>query len=197
MPVRPQGMWPLAVTIAAALALVAALFLVSPREARAQPTETSTPTETPTSTPTDTPTNTPTSTPTATPTSTPTNTPTHTPTTTPTATATVTPTSTAAAAGSPTPSGQGGTTAWGTPSATPALVRASTTVDPSPQDDPGGAVRGQSSSQGGVTSLPSAGDGGAGPPIPWRPVTATVIILLVGAGSWVLYYGLREATAED
>jgi hypothetical protein len=48
-----------------------------------------------------------------------------------------------------------------------------------------------------VTSLPSAGDGGAGPPIPWRPVTATVIILLVGAGSWVLYYGLREATAED
>jgi hypothetical protein len=140
------------------------------------------------------------STPTNTPTSTPTNTPTNTPTTTPTATATVTPTatatptSTAAAAGSPTPSGQG---AWGTPSATPALVRASTTVASSPQAGPGGAVQGQASAQGGVTSLPSAGDGGAGPPIPWRPVTATVIILLVGAGSWVLYYGLREATAED
>jgi len=28
-------------------------------------------------------------------------------------------------------------------------------------------------------------------------MTATVIILLVGAGSWALYYGLREATAED
>jgi hypothetical protein len=82
-------------------------------------------------------------------------------------------------------------------SPTPALVRASTTVEPSPQRDPAGAVSGQASSQGGVTSLPSAGDGGAGPPIPWRPVTATVIILLVGAGSWVLYYGLRESTAED
>jgi hypothetical protein len=58
-------------------------------------------------------------------------------------------------------------------------------------------VRGQSSSQGAVTSLPSAGDGGSGPPLPWRPITATAIILLVGAGSWVLYYGLREATAED
>jgi hypothetical protein len=82
-------------------------------------------------------------------------------------------------------------------SPTPALVRAATTVESSPQGDPGGAVQGQSSSQGTVTSLPSAGDGGAGPPIPWRPVTATVIILLVGAGSWVLYYGLREVTAED
>jgi hypothetical protein len=87
--------------------------------------------------------------------------------------------------------------AWGTPSVTPALVRASTTVESSPQSDPAGAVRGQGSSQGGATSLPLAGDGGTGPPIPWRPVTATVIILLVGAGSWVLYYGLREATAED
>jgi hypothetical protein len=93
--------------------------------------------------------------------------------------------------------GQGGTTAWGTPSATPALVRATTTVGSPPQADPAGAVQGQSSSQGGVTGLPAAGDGATGPPIPWRPVTATVIILLVGAGSWVLYYGLREATAED
>jgi len=58
-------------------------------------------------------------------------------------------------------------------------------------------VQGQGASQGSVTGLPSAGDGGAGPAIPWRPVTASVIILLVAAGSWVLYYGLREATAED
>jgi len=210
VPGRPQGVWPRTVTIAAALALVAALFLISPREAGAQPTDTPTPTETPTSTPSATPTSTPTETATSTPTDTPTNTPTatatntatptstHTPTPTSTSTvtptATATPTSTAAAANSPTPSGQG---AWGTPSATPALVRASTTVESSPQGNPGGAVQGQSSAQGGVTSLPSAGDGGAGPPIPWRPVTATVIILLVGAGSWVLYYGLREATAED
>jgi uncharacterized membrane protein len=214
VPVRPQGMWPLAVTIAAALALVAALFLVSPREAGAED-PTSTPTETPTNTPTETPTNTPTETPTNTTTNTPTNTPTatatntatptptYTPTATPTATstatptATATPTSTTAAVGSPTPSGQGGTAAWGVLSPTPALVRASTPVDPPPQATPAGAVRGQSASQGGVTGLPSAGDGGAGPPIPWRPVTAVVIILLVGAGSWVLYYGLREATAED
>jgi uncharacterized membrane protein len=152
-----------------------------------------TPTETPvppTNTPVP-PTNTPTSTPTNTPTATATNTATPTPTYTP------TPTSTAAAVASPAPSGQGGTAAWGTPSATAALVRASTTVESSPQSDPAGAVRGQASSQGGATSLPLAGDGGTGPPIPWRPVTATVIILLVGAGSWVLYYGLREATAED
>jgi hypothetical protein len=217
VPGRAQGVWPLAVSIAAALALVAALFLVSPREVGAQPTDTPTPTETPTSTPTETPTNTPTETPTDTPTSTPTSTPTatatdtatptptHTPTATATPTSTVTasptatatPTSTASAVASPTPSGQAATTAWGTPSATAALVRAGATVESSPQGDPGGAVRGQSSSQGGVTSLPSAGDGGTGPPIPWRPVTAVVIILLVGAGSWVLYYGLREATAED
>jgi hypothetical protein len=158
-----------------------------------------------TSTPTSTPTNTPTSTPTNTPTATATNTPTLTPTYTPTATATaastgtptVTPAPAAATGASPTPSGQGNPAAWGILSPTPALVRANTTVDPPPQGTPGGAVQGQSSSQGGVTSLPSAGDGGAGPPIPWRPVTATVIILLVGAGSWVLYYGLREATAED
>jgi len=151
----------------------------------------------PTNTPISTPTSTPTATATSTATPTSTYTPTATPTSTATPTATATPTSTAAEVGSPTPSGQGGTAAWGTPSATPALVRASTTVDPSPQGTPGGAVRGQSSSQGGVTSLPSAGDGGTGSPIPWRPVTVAVIILLVGAGSWVLYYGLREATAED
>jgi hypothetical protein len=149
--------------------------------------------------PTNTPTTTPTTTPTGTVTSTATPTPTYTPTATPTSTSTVTPTptSTAAEVGSPTPSGQAGTTAWGTPSPTAALVRANTTIDPSPQATPAGAVQGQSSSQGGVTSLPSAGDGGKGPPIPWRPVMAATIILLVGAGSWVLYYGLREATAED
>jgi hypothetical protein len=49
----------------------------------------------------------------------------------------------------------------------------------------------------GGAACATAGDGGAGAPIPWKPVSATVIILLVGAGSWVLYYGLREATAED
>jgi hypothetical protein len=212
VPGRPQGLWPRTMTIAAALALVAVLFLVSPRGAGAQPTET--PTETPTSTPTETATSTPTETATSTPTETPTNTPTatatntatptstHTPTPTststgtPTATATPTPT-VAAATSSPTPSGQTATTAWSTPSATPALVRASTTVESAPQADPPGGVQGQSASPTGVTSLPSAGDGSSGPPIPWRPVTATVIILLVGAGSWVLYYGLREATAED
>jgi len=211
LPGRSQGVWPRTMTIAAALALVAALFLVSPREAGAQPTDTPTPTETPTSTPTATPTSTPTETATSTPTETPTNTPTATGTATPTSThtatptststvtptATATPTSTATAASSATPSGQIATTAWSTPSATPALVRASTTVESAPQADPPGAVQGQASSQGGVSSLPSAGDGSTAPLIPWRPVTATVIILLVGAGSWVLYYGLREATAED
>jgi hypothetical protein len=33
--------------------------------------------------------------------------------------------------------------------------------------------------------------------VPWSSVTAAGIILLVGAGSWVLYYGLREATPGD
>jgi len=209
LPGRPQGLLPRIMTIAAALALVAALFVVSPRGAGAQPTDTPTPTETPTSTPTATPTSTPTETATGTPTATPTNTPTATGTATPTSThtptptststvtptATPTPTSTAAATSSATPSGQGA--AWSTPSATPALVRADTTVQSTPQAVPAGGVQGQSASPTGVTSLPSAGDGSTGPPIPWRPVTATVIILLVGAGSWVLYYGLREATAED
>jgi len=82
-----------------------------------------------------------------------------------------------------------------TASATPALVQAVTPAQQ--QANPGGAVQSQSAPQSGVTTLPTAGDGGAGAPIPWKPVSATVIILLVGAGSWVLYYGLREATAED
>jgi hypothetical protein len=80
--------------------------------------------------------------------------------------------------------------------ATPALVRADPGTEPS-GTNPGGAVQGQSASESDVTSLPSAGDGGEGAPVPLRPMTAVVIILLVGAGSWALYYGLREATAEN
>ncbi len=85
----------------------------------------------------------------------------------------------------------------GTPSATPALMRASTTVEPSPQGTPAAAVQSQSSSPTGVTGLPKAGDGGTGPLVPWGSMSAAVIIVLVGAGSWVLYYGLREATPGD
>jgi hypothetical protein len=82
-----------------------------------------------------------------------------------------------------------------TASATPALVKAATPAQQ--QANPAGAVQSQSAAQNTVTTLPTAGDGGVGGPVPWKPVSATVIILLVGAGSWVLYYGLREATAED
>ncbi len=63
--------------------------------------------------------------------------------------------------------------------------------------DPGGTVAGQSASEADVTTLPTAGDGGLGPSLPMRPMTASIIILLVGGGSWALYYGMREATAED
>jgi hypothetical protein len=83
------------------------------------------------------------------------------------------------------------------PSATPVLVRASTTVEPSPQGTPAAAVQSQSSSPTDVTGLPKAGDGGTSPLVPWGSMTAAVIILLVGAGSWVLYYGLKEATPGD
>jgi hypothetical protein len=144
----------------------------------------------PTNTPTSTPTNTPTITPTPTSTGTATPTPTLTPTTTssvePTGTPTASPTSVALLQA-----------ASGTPSATPALVRANTTVEPSPQGTPAAAVQSQSSSPTGVTGLPKAGDGGTGPLLPWGSITVTVIILLMGAGSWVLYYGLREATPGD
>jgi len=87
--------------------------------------------------------------------------------------------------------------ALGTPSATPALVLAGTPAQQQPESTPAGAVQSQSAPQADVTTLPSAGFGDQGSPIPWKPFTATVVILLVGAGSWVLYYGLREATAED
>jgi hypothetical protein len=143
---------------------------------------TSTPTSTPTNTPTATATNT------ATPTATATSTPTET------ATATATATSTASAAVVPPGSLAA---AMATASATPALVQAATPDPPQAQATPAAVVQSQSSGQSGVTTLPTAGDGGAGAPLPWKPVSATVIILLVGAGSWVLYYGLREATAED
>jgi hypothetical protein len=96
-----------------------------------------------------------------------------------------------------TPSTAGAPVVLGTPSATPALVLAGTPAQHGPESTPAGAVQSQSAPPAGVTTLPSAGDGGVGPAIPWRPVTATVVILLVGAGGWVLYYGMREATAED
>jgi hypothetical protein len=191
------------------------------------PTPTAVPTQPPTATPTQPPTATPdpssTPTETASPTPIPSATPTETtsPTPVPSATATETtsptPTGTPAETGTPTSDGTPTATATGTaaasdpqpsseapafvlvpeePSSTPALVHA----DPNPPQappDPAGAAEPPSSSQAGVSGLPSAGEGGSGPLTPWRPLMAAAVIVLAGGGSWAFYYLTRGATPAE
>lgn len=172
----------------------------------AGPEPTSTPTVTPTpGTPT--PTATPTWTPTAT--ATPSATPTGSPSPTATVTGTITPESTVTETVTPTPTGDAGASESEPsagppsivlvpeePSATPELVRADP-LPPQAPPDPAGVAVTPTSSQAGVSGLPSAGEGDGGPLVPWRTVMAAAVIVLAAGGSWAFYYLTRGATAQE
>lgn len=161
------------------------------------PPATGTPTETPTITPT----------PSATPTVTAT--PSGTPSPTTTVTGTVTPESTTTETVTPTPTGETATDepepSTGPPSivlvpeepsATPELVRADP-LPPQAPPDPAGVAVTPTSSQAGVSGLPSAGEGDGGPLVPWRTVMAAGVIVLAAGGSWAFYYLTRGATVRE
>ncbi len=166
----------------------------------------------------------PTATPTQTPTQAPTATPTETSTPSPSPTPSTTPSPTAASSATPTPDGSptpdpSGTPADptataaaddpepstgapavvlvpGEPTATAVLVQAEARP---PQSEPdvslaAGAAETPSSSEASLSGLPAAGDGGEGPLVPWRPLTAAAVIVLAGGGSWAFYYLMRGAT---
>lgn len=170
------------------------------------PTPTATPTPgTPTSTAT--PTWTPTAT--ASPTATPSGTPSGTPSPTTTVTGTVTPESTTTGTVTPTPTGETATDepepSTGSPSivlvpeepsATPELVRADP-LPPQAPPDPAGVAVTPTSSQAGVSGLPSAGEGDGGPLVPWRTLMAAGVIVLAAGGSWAFYYLTRGATVRE
>jgi len=190
---------------------IGATFVDGTVSVYAGPELTSTPTATPTPLGTETPTATPTWTPTATasPTATPSGTPTGTPSPTATVTGTVTPESTGTETVTPTPPEFAGASESQPsagppsivlvpeePSATPELVRADP-LPPQAPPDPAGVAGTPTSSQAGVSGLPSAGEGDGGPLVPWRTVMAAAVIVLAAGGSWAFYYLTRGATVGE
>jgi hypothetical protein len=196
---------PLEVTLVDGTVSVHAAATSTPTQPAATATGTPTPviTATPTGVPTETPT--PSSTPTGTASPSPSATTTETPSATPAGTETPTagdsptpaPTETAASPAGSEPTGGAPSVVVipGEPTATPVLLQAEPLPPQSPPDP--SSTQAVSPAESDISSLPSAGDGGQGPLVPWRGLMGAAVIVLASGGSWAFYYLTRGATPRE